>query len=133
MNEVMHTATDGRNRLLAPLLSRLLAIRGDLLISDTPWPLALPLRDTWSIIGNCIITSTQISTYIFYENRHLYICISDIYFDVKWLTVINYFTVARIQVRHQSECWQSPSGAIPQFTLPEVQVEVILFSVAIFL
>ena len=38
LNEVMHTATDGRNGLFAPLLSRLrfAAIRGDLLISDTP-------------------------------------------------------------------------------------------------
>ena len=47
LNEVMHTATDGRNGLFAPLLSRLrfaairgdsrrfVAIRGDLLISDT--------------------------------------------------------------------------------------------------
>ena len=37
LNEVMHTATDGRNGLFAPLLSRLrfAAIRGDLLISDT--------------------------------------------------------------------------------------------------
>ena len=44
LNEVIHTATDGRNGLFAPLLSRLLiaairgnsaAIRGDLLISDT--------------------------------------------------------------------------------------------------
>ena len=58
LNEVMHTATDGRNGLFAPLLSRLrfaairgdsrrfvairgdswrfASIRGDLLISDTP-------------------------------------------------------------------------------------------------
>ena len=37
LNEVMHTATDGRNGLFAPPLSRLrfAAIRGDLLISDT--------------------------------------------------------------------------------------------------
>ena len=37
LNEVIHTATDRRNGLFAPLLSRLsfAAIRGDLLISDT--------------------------------------------------------------------------------------------------
>ena len=58
LNEVMHTATDGRNGLFAPLLSRLrfaairgdsrrfVAIRGDLLISDTRERVPTSVRET---------------------------------------------------------------------------------------
>ena len=71
LNEVMHTATDGRNGLFAPLLSRLrfAAIRGDLLISDTrisgthfPVPYGIILLMQEKIMG--MVTKTGISQLI---------------------------------------------------------------------